>query len=260
MLYAVYAIGLGLLTLTTLGLAYPLMRRVLLGYRINRACFGSETFRFDGGVAPLVAAWLVPWLLMILAIAPVVYTLWMDGAGALTDMSAGTPRFRFEKIRHGALVPVGALGWMITGFWYRAKEFRHFANFTRFESLEFKSRLRGDQIFLPYLVYGVLIVLTIAGAFAGAMALIAGHTLAKPGGMIHISPFVGMYFGFGIVIFGWLVLATFKPIIVQNWIVRSLCHTLTIQGTFSPDRLFQNQLEIPRRGEGLADALDVDAF
>jgi len=35
---------------------------------------------------------------------------------------------------------------------------------------------------------------------------------------------------------------------------------MTIQGRFSPDTLFQNQLEIPRSGEGLADALDVDAF
>ena len=38
------------------------------------------------------------------------------------------------------------------------------------------------------------------------------------------------------------------------------CKTLTIQGSFSPDRLFQSQLSIPQRGEGLADALDIDAF
>jgi hypothetical protein len=55
-------------------------------------------------------------------------------------------------------------------------------------------------------------------------------------------------------------LAALKPIVVQNWIFRSLCRSLTLQGSFSPDRLFQNQYAIPQRGEGLADALDVDAF
>lgn len=260
LLYALYAIGLSLLTLITLGLTYPLMRRALIGYRINRACFGSETFHFDGGLAPLVAAWLVPWLLMVLTVVPIIYTLWADGSGALTDMSSGTPRFRFERIRYVFLVPVGALGWVITSFWYRAKEVRYFAGFTRFEGLEFKSRLRGDQIFVPYLIYGLLLLLAIAGAFAGGIALIMGHFGTRPVGMAHVPPAVGMYLGFGIVIVAWLVLATLKPVIVQNWILRSLCRTMTIQGTFSPDRLFQNQLAIPRSGEGLADAFDVDAF
>ena len=258
MLYALYAIGLGLLTLVTLGLAYPVMRRVLMGYRINAIRFGSETVRMDGGFAPLMRAWLLPWLLMFLAVLPLAFTLWVDGPEVLTDQSGETQRFQFGKIRFGVLVPIGAAGWLIANFWYRAAELRHFAGGTRFEDLKFESRLGGHHLFLPYLLYGIVIVLTIAGALIAAVTLAAGYSLKATGPAVPSE--METYLGLAIIVVGTILLASFKPVIVQNWIFRNLCRTLTIQGSFSPDRLFQNQFAIPNRGEGLADALDVDAF
>jgi uncharacterized membrane protein YjgN (DUF898 family) len=257
MRYALYAIGLGLLTFVTLGLAYPVARHILMGYRINNASFGSENFRFKRSFAPLLTEWIFPWTLMVLAVAPVAFTLWIDGFESLTDTSGERPRFRFENIRYGLLVPVGAVGWVIANFWYRAKEVRHFANFTRFEALEIKSHLRGHQIFLPYLLYGVLIALTASAGFFLALTLAIGYSRNASA---DLSADAGYLLGFGIAIIVWLVLAALKPIVVQNWIFRGLCRTLTLHGSFSPDRLFQNQYAIPQRGEGLADALDVDAF
>jgi hypothetical protein len=198
----------------------------------------------------------------VLAVAPVAFTLWIDGFESLTDTSGERPRFRFENIRYGLLVPVGAVGWVIANFWYRAKEVRHFANFTRFEALEIKSHLRGHQIFLPYLLYGVLIVLMVGAAIFVPLMLLVGNSLSTSMGPSSSEEayYLGHYLGFGVAIFVWLVLVALKPIVVQNWIFRGLCRTLTLHGSFSPDRLFQNQYAIPQRGEGLADALDVDAF
>jgi uncharacterized membrane protein YjgN (DUF898 family) len=262
MRYALYAIGLGLLTFVTLGLAYPVARHLLMGYRIDNASFGSDAFRFKGNFAPLFTAWLVPWALMVLAVAPAAFTLWMDGFESLTDTSGERPRFRFENIRYGLVVPIAAAGAVVANFWYRAKEVRHFATFTRFEALEIKSHLRGHQLFLPYLVYGVLFVLMVGAAIFVPLMLLAGNSLSTSMGLSSSEDAYnfGRYLGFGFVIFVWLVLAALKPIVVQNWIFRSLCRSLTLQGSFSPDRLFQNQYAIPQRGEGLADALDVDAF
>ena len=70
----------------------------------------------------------------------------------------------------------------------------------------------------------------------------------------------GSFAGVLAVLIVFVIAGTLKPIIVHNRLFRIFCETLTLQGSFSPDRLLQSQLNIPQRGEGLADALDVDAF
>jgi len=76
----------------------------------------------------------------------------------------------------------------------------------------------------------------------------------------EIAGTIGGYAGVITLLVVLVIGGTLKPIIVHNRLFRAFCHTLTLQGSFSPDRLLQSQLNIPQRGEGLADALDVDAF
>lgn len=257
--YAAQAMAWSLVVVATIGLAYPLMRVNLMRYKINHAGFGDENFHFEGGATRLFFAWLVPWLGILAVLTPIVLV-------AITasefNVSGETKVMPPEVVAaYKQLAPFAGIGvviFLLGQFWYRAAEVRHFSNHTRFDELQFGSRLSGIQIFLPYAIYWTVLVLLIAGFFAaaasfGVMSIMGGQTgnVGQAAGIVALIVVV-----IGVFLIGGIL----QPLIVQNLLIRVFCKQLTMQGSFSPDRLFQNQLAIPRRGEGLADALDIDAF
>lgn len=265
LLFALYAMGLGLLTLLTLGLAYPVMARVLGGYRINRICIGAETLRFSGGLWKLYAGWIVPWLLFVTYVVLFVYAAWQLDLPTLLEQDPETIRNRLAGAFRGGLNSVSGsiylalaliLAYLLASIWYSAFETRVWINNTRFDRLELKSRLGMIHILAPYLSY--MFVLMIAAAVVLGTGFAVHRSLA-PETKAAAMPFVPLAI-YGVLAALWLVASIVKPLIIQNWLIRNFCKTTSIQGSFSPDRLFQSQLQIPRRGEGLADALDVDAF
>jgi uncharacterized membrane protein YjgN (DUF898 family) len=260
LLYALLAIGLGFVTLITLGLAYPVMRRVLIGYRINRACFGAERLQFGGGTLKLMGAWLVPWLVVLGLIGANAYlgsTAFMEAGGENADPNQVREQLKLAWAGHLKYVLPLVLLLPLAFAWYRTCETRVWIRGTKFDQLEFASRLNVFHIFLPYATYLVLMI-AIGGAafFALAHVIDLSHWHQSQGIPVAGPPLLFM----GILIVVWLVGSLLHPVIMLNWMVRNLCRTMTIQGRFSPDTLFQNQLDIPRSGEGLADALDIDAF
>jgi hypothetical protein len=145
----------------------------------------------------------------------------------------------------------------IAMIWYRAFEARQWINHTQFGELAFVSRLRAHHILFPYLAYWIVLLLVSVAIFAGLGFAFRSYFDPRPGGALReFAPLIAISAVFAI----WMIAGVLQPMIVQNRLIRSICRTLTLQGTFSPDRLFQSQLKMPQRGEGLADALDVDAF
>ncbi len=266
LLFALYAIGLGLLTLLTLGLAYPIMARVLGGYRINRLSIGTERLRFTGGLGKLIAGWMVPWLLFAAMLVLFGYAAWQVDLAAMAKENPEDVPDLLKSLFSGkvdrlsgsvylglALIPL----YCLASIWYRAFEARVWVNNTRFDRLEFKSRLGLFHILIPYLAYLLIQFAAAAALVLGPGATIYRSAMAEPraaeGGLLILV----LYGGFAAL---WLLAGILKPLIVHNWLIRNFCRTTLIHGSFSPDSLFQSQLQIPRRGEGLADALDVDAF
>jgi uncharacterized membrane protein YjgN (DUF898 family) len=260
LVFALSAIGLGILTLLTLGLTYPLMARVLAGYRINRTCIGTETLRFSGGLGKLYAGWMVPWLLFVAYVASFLYAAWRIDLPALLEHDPESIRDLLSGLFNGGINSVtGSLylalalivAYLFASIWYSAFETRVWINNTRFDKLEFKSRLGTFHILVPYLAYlCILATMTAATGFAAFRNL----SPELQAGEYRLLIF------YGALVAVWIIAGIIKPLIIHNWMIRNICKTTSIQGAFSPDRLFQNQLQIPRRGEGLADALDVDAF
>lgn len=265
LVFALYALGLGLLTMLTLGLTHPVMARVLAGYRINRTCIGAETLRFSGGLWKLYAGWIVPWLIYVTILGLFGFAVWQQYLAALAQedpesirdllagmFSGGISRLSGSIYLALALIPVH----LLASIWYSAFETRVWINNTRFDRLELKSRLGMIHILAPYLSY--MFVLMIAAAVVLGTGFAVNRSLS-PETKAAAMPFVPLAI-YGVLAALWLVASIVKPLIIQNWLIRNFCKTTSIQGSFSPDRLFQSQLQIPRRGEGLADALDVDAF
>ena len=264
LLFASYAIGLGLLTLLTLGFSYPVMARVLAGYQINRTCIGTETLHFSGGLGKLFAGWMVSWLLLVAIVGLFGFAAWQQDLATLAEQDPeAIPEIFADMFRSGidrfsgsiylalALIPV----YLLASIWYGAFETRVWINNTRFDRLEFKSRLGMFHILVPYLGY-LCVLLAAAAAVSVGIGFAAKRYLPPE---IQTGEY-RLLIIYAALVAVWLVAAVLKPLIVHNWLARNFCKTTSIQGSFSPDRLFQSQLQIPRRGEGLADALDVDAF
>lgn len=260
--YAVRAMGWSLATVLTAGLAYPLMRTNLMGYRINNARFGQQEFRFDGGAAALYGYWLLPWVSVLIVIACVIALVGMVGtlniAEGIESMLEEDKAAVGDVMLKWSPVVYGALGlFFLSGFWYRAKEVRHFTGHTTFGELSFTSRLGGLKLFLLYLAYGLLLSLVIGVAIA---LLAAGVHYFDWRALEDKDSTATMFIGLGVVV---LLLGTgslLKPLIMQNLLVRMFCNSLAVKGRIETDKLLQSQMQAPRRGEGLADALDIDGF
>ncbi len=261
MLYAVHGMIWSTITVLTLGLAYPVMRLKLQAYTTDRMSFGNRTFSFDGGIGPLIGAWLLPWLGLVIAATPFALLLMdIDFAALTTENAAKLPEMTGTRGAFGILIVVGLAIFVLTQFWYRAAEVRHFAASTEFDELRFDSSLSGFNVFWPYFFYGLLLILLWAGAIAIIASIVTAAAVSGGVQGNETAKMLGSFAGGFAVLVVFVIGGTLKPIIVHNRLFRAFCHTLTLQGSFSPDRLLQSQLNIPQRGEGLADALDVDAF
>jgi len=262
LVYAARAMAWSVAVLLTAGLAYPLMRTSLMGYRISNARFGQQEFRFAGAAGPLYGHWVLPWVSALVMLGCIIALIGMVGTANLADGLENMPAEDKVQIGEAMLkwspVLYGALGlFFLSNFWYRAKEARHFTGCTTFGDLAFESRLSGLKLFLPYLAYGLILALAIGGAVAVVAAGMHYFDLAE---LDRENQTITMLIGFGVVI---LVLGTgslFKPLLVQNLLVRAYCKNLAIKGEIESDKLLQSQMQAPRRGEGLADALDIDGF
>ena len=203
-------------------------------------------------------AWLLPWLMMIGLFALLGFASWEIGTHArqtgtspdqiAKDIAALAGPLTYSLAAVALLLP-------FTFIWYRAVEIRYWINNSGFDRLVFESRLKSIHLLGPYAVYITLLVLIVGAAvYAAGLILPENITIAgEHSGGFFLQGLVGFI---ALILVGGLL----KPMIIQNLVLANLCRTLTIQGSFSPDALFQSQLEIPRSGEGLADALDVDAF
>ncbi len=63
--FALRSVGLGFITLITLGLFWPIRRHILLGYKVNNTWFGTTPFAYDGNGRDLYAWFLLSYLLTI---------------------------------------------------------------------------------------------------------------------------------------------------------------------------------------------------
>jgi uncharacterized membrane protein YjgN (DUF898 family) len=261
MLYAVHGMFWSTITVLTLGLAYPVMRLKLQAYKTDRMTFGNRTFSFDGGIGPLFGAWLLPWLGLVIATTPFALLMMDIDFDALTiGNSANLPNMTGTRGAYSILMIAGIAIFLLTQFWYRAAEVRHFAASTEFDELRFDSSLSGFNVFWPYFFYGFLLVLLWVGALTATLGLLDVAVWSNGGQTSETVQTLASFAGGFAVLVVFVIGGTLKPIIVHNRLFRKFCETLTLQGSFSPDRLLQSQLNIPQRGEGLADALDVDAF
>ena len=263
--YALRAFGYLMLTLLTLGLAYPLFSVKTQRYLMNNTHLGNQAFSFDGRAAPLFRKWLPAWIIAI-------------SAGLFGTLTA-TYRFRgwdgSEHVFYGPLHPFPGSGYIaIAGLaaalllyvWYRSREFRYFASTTRFGPLGFVSELKARSLLkiygIYYAIFGVLILLVAAASMMFFLVMSGGIT-SETGelsaqdlkGQLDAAAIIVVVVAFLIVS---SVLSVLNPILITHPLAIRVIGTLSLKGQYNMDELLQGAKTAERPGEGLADALDVD--
>ena len=227
----------------SLGLAYPYMQVKLLKYRVEHATFGGVTFEFGANVRTLMHAWVIC-LSTTIILALLIYTaVEPHVSAAIAFLSQDIQHIHSLAFLSYLLIPLIFFCLLpITTVWYKAVSIRHFCSSIKFEDISAQSNLTTwniIQIYLPlffYMVFGSLILLMVAIFISNELA--------------------GQAYTIIIVIAFYL----FLPIILLHRHLIKIFNSLSLAGSFSPEKLFQSQQAKPKSGEGLADALNIDAF
>ncbi len=260
--YAAIWLLYGLMTVATLGLAYPWLRVATTRYFANNARFGSTRVSFDAGAGGLFRRWLTvatPGLAAIgLFIAvngesfEALGSLWdalRDGK-AITNPAA----LVLFMVRKFDFMPLWLVVFSFSLFvWYRVGEFRYFVGAMRIGETGLSSRM--DTVIVYGVYFAFLVV--VAGAALFLLIGVLGGLIGflKPTGVtgnqvIFLTTTVlllAIYWFYGFV----------RMLLVKVTLLTNICETLSFERQEALDRTVQATAALPRHGEGLADALDV---
>ena len=229
-------------------------------YRLSRTEWRGIRFAQDGSsirYALLALAWGIV-VVLSLGTAYAVYRTRLQHYRT-THTSFGNRRFRFEA-RAAALLKPWLLAWLfllpslgLTYCWYRVKEFRYFAQTTHCGAFSFKSELRARSVILILIVSWLSISIAMACLALGLFKLAANAPPGDPGPVVVL----GYVVAFAIAM---PVIGALRMLFLVHPLMRAIAGTTSIIGEDDYAAIAQSRQSSPRRGEGLADALDVGAM
>lgn len=255
----------GVVTVLTLGLAYPWFRTARERYMTRHMLYGDARFSFEGSGRALAASYLPFWFA---AAAPI----------AITALSAAS-YLSFGAYNLGAwalFFPVYAyfLFWLYCR--YRAAELRHFIAARRVADVSFESRFETWGLLGPYwaiagrsIIPGIPVVIVIAVIVSCALYLAQIVDGADPELIWSIDDvgfgdfdtipaqailFIAFWISYGLTILFYVWLWS---VVYQRRYLTHLFATMTVTGMESLDHVRQRTADDQIESEGFADALDV---
>lgn len=248
----------------TLGWATPWRATRLQRILTDDMRFGDRPFRFTGSSGPLYGPFAILWLgaLVILVVTGLVIQLGLTNLGIAAiaakrgQLDSATVA-KLIVIVYGVLA-VALLAYSLLSAFYRAAQFNHFAGHTFFEGATFRASTTGGGLvwiaignFLIWLA-GILATLVAVFAIAVGLGLALGTSPEQ-------TPVLAQAFSLlGIAVI--ITAAGLLSPIIQARTTRYLVERMEIAGEVPLAEIAQGQDQGIRRGEGLAEAFDIDAF
>ena len=241
---------------------FPWRANKLQALMTNNMRFGDRPFSYTGTSGPLYKRYFFAWagsaaLYIGASAAAIAYAY---NAGLVELMQAGLPPSGPQILIFFAigLVTLIAIG-LITA-WYRANQMNHFAQHTHLEGATFKLQASGKSLMWLLFSNWMLAVLGLIGgvALGGFLAYSAGllPTPPEPGaeavepGLLPILLMVAPI----------ILVTTLATTFAQFRSARYFLSRLKLDGTLNLNAILQSQSTGPKRGEGLAQVFDLDAF
>ncbi|MEX0694092.1 MAG: YjgN family protein [Rhodospirillales bacterium] len=259
--YLKLASGWILLSVITLGAAYPWMKIDLWRYQVRHTRLGTESCRFEGDARALWLPWLPVFIAIVCTVAAIITSITLFGINPGASVSA-LPKDQQSSFFY-MLVTVlitdilGALAF----FYYRVRQARLQISGLRIGAASFSSRLPFWRLFVFGIISVLLIVLALAGPFALNYGLLTHSGADGTAGAIN-PHLLGTLFGsiaLSVVVFVvaipvvWAILFGFE-------VIKQMVITTHIDNPQAIEQAAQSRADAPRTGEGLADALDIGGF
>lgn len=262
----------GLLLIPTLGWASPWRTTKLQGLIVNEMRFGDRQFGFDAPSRPLVKRFAVIWIggllilgAMLAAAAMLLPGTFGDNRRAVDPTQMQSQVLKFVVALY-ALMFLGFLAYSLLSAWYRAGVMNHFAAHTRFETLRFRGTATGMG--LIWLALSNFFIVVVGGAAAallvfGMIGAIAAGVMtvldARWQDLATISPTIVSFLPLAGTLILVASLSLLAPV-AQARSARYFVEHLTLDGGLPLSEIAQGAADASKRGEGLAQVFDVDAF
>ena len=214
----------GIVVVLSLGTAYAVYRTRVQRYRTTHTSFGDRRFAFEARALELLKPWLVAWIL---------------------------------------LLPSLGLSYV----WYRVREFRYFAERSRYGSSVFRSDLRSLPVILYVGAHFAGFLCVVAGLFAVIIALTSSSLSPQAAAVSERTEWVlsdgselaAMVVYVVMFVIAVPILKVLQTLLLVHPLFRLVFGSISVIGQDDFATIAQNLEAAPRRGEGLADALDVGA-
>ncbi|MBL8566942.1 MAG: DUF898 family protein [Hyphomicrobiaceae bacterium] len=266
-----------LLTLPlTLGWSAPWRSTKLQRLMTRDMRFGTQHFTFSASSKPLYKPFALYWVAM--AAAAIGFLAIVAGSGAAystlmqakIDENGGNP-VDLDTAEIAGLVLtiylalfVGGLLYVVLSAWYRAATMRHFARHTHLEGAGFESTVSARGLLwialtnYAILIFGATLVTLVAGGAAyAALPLLADPAMAglDEENFGRAASAISVILGFVLV----LSLGMLLPI-TQARSTGYLIRNLSVIGSLDMASIAAGAEPTSKRGEGLAQAFDIDAL
>lgn len=258
--YAFRALGMQILVLLSLGLAYPWYAAWRERYKMRHTFYGDAPGAFEGRAGQLFRQGIGMWMMTIgMALVFLVAAITMSAANGFSHLprSGGTVL--------GVLITVWFIAAPFVYPFLKALEWRWWAQGARMGGVSMQSSLRGGQllkIYLKILGWALLVVICwgiLAGAVAGLFYVVYGDIKSFADLPLGAKIASGVAIVAGYLLLG-LTIGAVQRFYSQHEVWRAVVGSLTIHGVASLDGVAARGEAANALGEGLADGLDVAGF
>ena len=229
-----------LISVLTLGLAYPWAQTRLLEYRVNHARFGRNFFAMSVDPKNLLPWWLATY--GFLFIGGILFWSLRNAADATALVFLGLGLF---------------VALIVVNVGYRIHALNTYINGTSYSGMAIRSRLSIGGVIGRLALCQILFFALLGGLIAGSGVL----DLIAAGG----EPGPEVLTGVGItIVAGFFALSMLSGIITKvvmvPYVLGALCHHFSIADPNVFDQIIQGAKDDLTHGEGLMDGLDADGF
>lgn len=267
----------------------PWRSNKLQGLITNDMRFGDRALTYTGSSRPLYKRYFFAWagsaLAYLAALVATAFLAWtpglqaalqnadmdvadgMDAADAPVDPSQMPDLSQLPGLPSAgqflAIAAIWILTFIVLGLitaWYRANQLNHFANHTHIDDANFRLSTSGKGIMWLLFSNWMISVLGIV------LGIIAGGALAYFGGFLPEPPVAGAQphepsalFSVAIAL-PIILLTTLAGTFAQFRSARYFLSRLKLDGGVDLSAIQQSSSALPKRGEGLAQVFDIDAF
>lgn len=222
--------------------------------------FGDSPLTYTGKARPLYMRYFFAWVgnALVFAAAIAATAGYVMRSGLYEKQIARIPPDPMELLPIAGIWLFAIIASAVVTAWYRAMQINHFARNTHFEGATFRAEATGSSLMWLVLSNWLISLLGLLGgvAIAGLLIYFVGAQLSQHA----FQPGASNLSAMALVVPPLIIMTTVAATLTQYRTARYLLDRINLDGNVNLGVVMQSQSRLPKRGEGLAQVFDIDAF